>query len=773
MANPSFRVALALGLLLSAAHAQNISSNILSPSNGGTIVRFTAAHTNIAGLIDASKRNPPPSTEGKFPQEIVFAFRDDAEVLIDRIAIKPDPRTGKTNWAKRVSVLVSAKNPLDGFEEAAVLSLEQEPAQQEVTINKRARYLKLRVIENFGGKQLNLGEVKAYEGTAPDYVSVLKRPPVSFAPRTNEAVATGLPDANENNDTPAQATKIKFGEVLHGSINPPGEFDYLSFALPGNGPRVVTMNLAGEPNIRTSVALMRGDKAVKQFDPSKAVVQRAEMSWLVEPGDYLARMTEPPISLVLIWDSSTSMRGNEQALQRGVEAFISHVKAPDRVHLIQFSAKVEPLTTNYSSDAEALQKLFKAKYKLTSGTAFLDAVLKGLDLLEGVPGNRAIVVMTDGADTQSKTATPEFWRALEEKRIRLYTIGLGTELGRFMDKTGNTARRTLGHFADATNGRFFFTEKAEQLLNLYEEISGELRSVSQYQVTFTPSSGDGSLLVNATAGRRVVTNALTPMGIIFDASGSMREKLDQRRKIDVMKQVIPQIVDSLPPQQEVAFRIYGHRFNSQEPAARTDSELVFPLARVDKEKLKATILTLSPRGTTPIAFSLQQLPQDFANVPGEKTIVLVTDGREEAGGDPVKVVGDLLASGFKFKLNVVGFALGDRESKQQMQTIAEMTGGKFYDAASAAGLRDAVERSVIEDTLSLPFALLDADGAEVVRGTTGNKPVAAPEGVFALRVDTGAKPLVIPGVRIVAKSSARVQLTREGEEFSAAVSQGQ
>ena len=772
MANPSFRAALALVLLVSTLQAQNISSNLLAPANGGTIVRFTTAHTNIAGLIDASKRSPVPATDGKFPQEIVFAFRDDAEALIDRVAIKPDARANKTNWAKRVSVMVSTKSPLDGFEEAGVLSLEQEPAQQEIVINKRARYLKLRVVENFGGPRLNLGEVKAYEGMAPDYVSLFKRPPVSFAPRTNFTAASGTPDANENNDTPAQATKVKFGEALKGSINPPGEFDYFSFSLP-ESTRVVTMSLAGEPNIRTSVALMRGDKTVKQFDPSKAVVERAEVSWLVEPGDYLARMTEPPISLVLIWDSSTSMRGNEQALQRGVEAFISHVKSPDRVHLIQFSGKVEPLTTNYSSDADALQKLFKAKYKLTSGTAFLDAVLKGIDLLEGVPGNRAIVVMTDGADTQSKTATPEFWRTLEEKRIRLYTIGLGKELGRFMDKTGNTARRTLGHFADATNGRFFFTENAEQLLNLYEEISSELRSVSQYQVSFKPSSGDGSLLVNATAGRRVVTNALTPMGIIFDASGSMREKLEQRRKIDVMKMVIPQIIDSLPPQQEVAFRIYGHRFNSQEPAARTDSELVFPLARVDKEKLKTTVLALSPRGTTPIAYSLQQLPQDFANVPGEKTIVLVTDGREEAGGDPVKVVSDLLASGFKFKLNVVGFALGDRESKQQMQTIAEMTGGKFYDAASAAGLRDAVERSVVEDTLSLPFALLDADGAEVVRGTTGNKSIAAPEGVFALRVETGAKPVVLPNVRITAKSSLRVQLTKEGDEFSTVVSPGQ
>ncbi len=772
MTNLNFPALLAFVLLLPSAHAQTVSSNILSSSNGGAIVRFTVAHTNIIGLIDASKRNAPPSTDGKFPQEIVFAFRDDAEALIERVAIKPDPRTAKTNWPKRVSILVSTKNPLEGFEEAGVLSLEQEATQQELPVNRRAKYLKLRVIENFGGTRLNLGEVKAYEGTEPGYISVLKRPPTVRTPRTNVEAALIQKDLNEPNDSASAATKIVFGQPAAGSINPPGEFDFYSFTQPAKA-RVVTMSLAGEPNIRTSIALQRDGKTVKEFDPSKAVVERADLSWLVEPGEHTLRLTEPPVSLVLIWDSSTSMRGNEAALQRGVEAFIARVQAPDRVQLIQFSSKVELVTTNFSSEAGALQAAFKKSYKLTSGTAFLDAVEKGAQLLDGVPGNRAIVVMTDGADTQSKTAPAAFWQTLADQRIRLYTIGLGKELGRFMDKTGNTAKRALAHYAEASNGRFFFTEKPEQLLNLYEEISSELRSISQYQFTMTPSAGDGALTVNALAGKRVVTNAHTPMEIIFDASGSMREKLGERRKIEIMKQVIPQIIDAMPANQQIALRVYGHRIDSQRPGARTDSELVLPLGVVDKEKLKTTILALPTRGTTPIAHSLQQLPQDFANVPGDKTIVLVTDGREEAGGDPVKVVRELLDSGFKFRLNVVGFALADRESKQQMQTIAEMTGGNFYDAGSAAGLRDAMERSVVEESLALPYTLLDAAGAEVHRGTTGRTAAAVPEGVFTLRVETEGQPLIVPNIRIVAKAATRVELAREGEEFSAAVTMGQ
>src|SRR5436853_7828799 len=102
MTNPGFRVTLGLCLLLSVARAQTTSSNMLNAAMGGSVVRFTAAQTNIAGLIDPTKRNPLPATEGKFPQEIVFTFRNDAEALVERVVIKPDPKTDKANWPKRV-----------------------------------------------------------------------------------------------------------------------------------------------------------------------------------------------------------------------------------------------------------------------------------------------------------------------------------------------------------------------------------------------------------------------------------------------------------------------------------------------------------------------------------------------------------------------------------------------------------------------------------------------------------------------------------------------
>ena len=71
-------------------------------------------------------------------------------------------------------------------------------------------------------------------------------------------------------------------------------------------------------------------------------------------------------------------------------------------------------------------------------------------------GNRAIVVMTDGADTASRLDHPGFWRLLQDKRIRLYTIGLGWELREYQPKIASGGERVLRHAAMATNGRFFF-----------------------------------------------------------------------------------------------------------------------------------------------------------------------------------------------------------------------------------------------------------------------------------------------------------------------------
>ena len=218
---------------------------------------------------------------------------------------------------------VSAESPLDGFQEVGQFTLQQEPRDQAFPIGRRARFVRLRILENFGGRYTSLGEVKLLEGAAPDYESVLRETPeataISPGPAPSRPIdETGVALETEPNGTPAEANLLELGRRTKGVIDPLGEDDYFRLALPGTDPAVLTLELLGQPNIRTSLTLFDAvGKSLKRFDPGAVPAQQATFSWTVEPGEHVLQVTEPPISMVLIWDTSGSMQGSTEDLQTG------------------------------------------------------------------------------------------------------------------------------------------------------------------------------------------------------------------------------------------------------------------------------------------------------------------------------------------------------------------------------------------------------------------------------------------------------------------------
>jgi Ca-activated chloride channel family protein len=95
--------------------------------------------------------------------------------------------------------------------------------------------------------------------------------------------------------------------------------------------------------------------------------------------------------------------------------------------------------------------------------------------------------------------------------------------------------------------------------------------------------------------------------------------------------------------------------------------------------MKKRMETIVPKGTTPIAYTLEQCGNDFpptsANV--RNIIILITDGIEECGGDPCAVSLALQAKGIVLKPFVLGIGLeGNFESLNCI--------GKMYDITSEA-----------------------------------------------------------------------------------------
>jgi Ca-activated chloride channel family protein len=193
---------------------------------------------------------------------------------------------------------------------------------------------------------------------------------------------------------------------------------------------------------------------------------------------------------------------------------------------------------------------------------------------------------------------------------------------------------------------------------------------------------------------------------LLDASGSMYATMDKDSRINVAKRILTKLMDSLENAKgvEVALRVYGH---NSPPAKRDckDTRLEVPFRPGNHADIKKEVAKLTPKGTTLIAYSLQQAAYDFpreANV--RNVIVLITDGIEECDGDPCAVSEALQANGVILRPFIVGIG-GTAEFRKAFECV-----GRYYDANTEADF-DNVLNVVISQALNnttVQVNLLDA-----------------------------------------------------------------
>lgn len=71
----------------------------------------------------------------------------------------------------------------------------------------------------------------------------------------------------------------------------------------------------------------------------------------------------------------------------------------------------------------------------------------------------------------------------------------------------------------------------------------------------------------------------------------------------------------------------------------------------------------------------------------ENRIILVSDGIETCGGDPLAAAAGLKRAGVVVTVDVVGYDIGKGGDRERLRRIAEVTGGHYSDARDGAGLR--------------------------------------------------------------------------------------
>lgn len=259
--------------------------------------------------------------------------------------------------------------------------------------------------------------------------------------------------------------------------------------------------------------------------------------------------------------------------------------------------------------------------------------------------------------------------------------------------------------------------------------------------------------------KEAMPEAARNIEFIFDASNSMWGQIAGEAKITIARKVLSQIINGLPETLNVGLRVYGHRYGLNDRGACTDTELLVPIGPVDKARLIDTVNKIQLKGKTPLVYSVLEAIKDFASLPNG-SIILVTDGIESCGGDIKAIAPEIKKSGLEVKVNIVGFDIKEAAERQELEVIAKSTEGLYLDAKDAKGLL-----SAIQQTLQIEFAVLDAKGGEVARGTVGGAAVKLKPGSYTLRLFVAPEPvekkvIVEEGKRLV------LTLTRTDDRWS-------
>ncbi|HXD93508.1 MAG TPA: VWA domain-containing protein [Bacteroidia bacterium] len=151
---------------------------------------------------------------------------------------------------------------------------------------------------------------------------------------------------------------------------------------------------------------------------------------------------------------------------------------------------------------------------------------------------------------------------------------------------------------------------------------------------------------------------------VFDASNSMKTMYDGKPRIEKAKELFYKFIDSLNHKKnyEFALRMYGNTVKYP-PGDCNDSRLMVPFAKNNIQKIKDFVRAVQPTGITPIEHSLTQSASDFPDTKAINTIILITDGIEECGGDPCKAKMALEEKGIILKPCIIGIGLTIEQAK--------------------------------------------------------------------------------------------------------------
>lgn len=194
-----------------------------------------------------------------------------------------------------------------------------------------------------------------------------------------------------------------------------------------------------------------------------------------------------PISVALVLDCSASMKNKIEYEYQAVQEFFTNANAADEYFAVSVSDKPQLIATSADSIGTLQERLAASAAK--GRTALFDAIYLAISQLRNSRyQRRALLIISDGGDNQSRYTRGEIKQVIEEADVLTYAIGIFDEepipLLRSLEE--RMGRNWLSELTDASGGRTIAADDRRKIPDIAAIISRELRS--QYILGYRPTS---------------------------------------------------------------------------------------------------------------------------------------------------------------------------------------------------------------------------------------------------------------------------------------------
>lgn len=201
---------------------------------------------------------------------------------------------------------------------------------------------------------------------------------------------------------------------------------------------------------------------------------------------------ERPIWVAILIDTSGSMHGGK--IRRSVFAaqqFVSQLKPRDHAMVMTFgpdASVVSEFTNDFDTLIDEIGKIDAIRDALTP---MHKALYQAMEQFKGRIGRRAIIVISDGADTASGITPDQVHEAAKHADVRIYPIAIqGMGVASSMSFNDDPAAYVMRGLADVTGGDSYFPLSSSEFLRMFKTIAEELRS--QYSVGYKAPKTEGN-----------------------------------------------------------------------------------------------------------------------------------------------------------------------------------------------------------------------------------------------------------------------------------------